>query len=68
MREEILRLIEKNSRIDIHEMAILLGAKEAEVANAIADMEKDTDSSVCWQRPLFGLPLSGCLIGCGILS
>ena len=27
-----------------------------------------TDSSVCWQRPLFGLPLSGCLIGCGILS
>ena len=28
MREEILRLIEKNSRIDIHEMAILLGAKE----------------------------------------
>ena len=41
MREEILRLIEKNSRIDIHEMAILLGAKEAEVANAIADMEKE---------------------------
>ena len=38
MREEILRLIEKNSRIDIHEMAILLGAKEAEVANAIADI------------------------------
>ena len=27
MREEILRLIEKNSRIDIHEMAILLGAE-----------------------------------------
>ena len=42
MREEILRLIEKNSRIDIHEMAILLGAKEAEVANAIADMENYT--------------------------
>ena len=41
MREEILRLIEKNSRIDIHEMAILLGAKEAEVANAIADMENE---------------------------
>ena len=41
MREEILRLIEKNSRIDFHDMAILLGAKEAEVANAIADMEKE---------------------------
>ena len=46
MREEILRLIEKNSRIDIHEMAILLGAKEAEVANAIADMEKTNDEKV----------------------
>ena len=34
MREEILRLIEKNSRIDIHEMAILLGAKEAEAKPA----------------------------------
>ena len=45
MREEILRLIEKNSRIDIHEMAILLGAKEAEVANAIADMENTPDAA-----------------------
>ena len=41
MREEILRLIENNSRIDLHEAAILLGAEEAEVANAIAEMEKE---------------------------
>lgn len=41
MREEILRLIEKNSKIDIHEIAILLGVSEGEVANEIADMEKE---------------------------
>lgn len=41
MKEEILRLIENNSRIDLHEAAILVGAQEAEVANAIAEMEKE---------------------------
>lgn len=41
MKEEILRLIENNSRIDLKEAAILVGAQEAEVANAIAEMEKD---------------------------
>lgn len=41
MREEILRLIENNSRIDLREAAILVGAEEAEVANAIAEMERD---------------------------
>lgn len=41
MREEILRLVENNSRIDLHEAAILVGAQEAEVANAIAEMEKE---------------------------
>lgn len=41
MREEILRLLEKNSRIDIKEIAILVGKTEAEVANEIAQMEKD---------------------------
>ena len=40
MREEILRLIEKNSKIDIHEIAIMLGISEAQAANEIADMEK----------------------------
>lgn len=41
MKEEILRLLENNSRIDLHEAAILVGAQEAEVANAIAEMEKE---------------------------
>ena len=41
MREEILRLIENKSRIDLKEAAVLLGMEEAEVANAIAEMEKE---------------------------
>lgn len=40
MKEKILHLIENNGRINLHEAAILLGIEEAEVANAIADMEK----------------------------
>ncbi len=41
MREEILRLIENNSKIDLKEAAVLLGMEEAEVANEIAQMEKE---------------------------
>ncbi|MBQ2642488.1 MAG: Lrp/AsnC family transcriptional regulator [Eubacterium sp.] len=41
MREEILRLIENNSRIDLKEAAVLLGKGETEVANEIAEMEKE---------------------------
>ena len=41
MREEILRLLEKISRIVIKEFAILVGKTETEVANEIAQMEKE---------------------------
>ena len=41
MREKILDILEKNGRIDLKEMAIMLGYSEAEVANEIADMEKE---------------------------
>ena len=41
MREKILNLIEKNSRIDIKDVAIMLGKTEIEVANEIAAMEKE---------------------------
>ena len=41
MREKILSVIEKNSRIDIEELAILLGEAETAIANEIADMEKE---------------------------
>ncbi len=39
MREEILNILEKNSRIDIKELAIMLGIDEAIVANEIKQME-----------------------------
>ena len=41
MREKILSVIEKNSRIDIGELAVLLGEDEAALANEIANMEKE---------------------------
>lgn len=41
LREQILRDIEKDARVDLHELAIRLGVTEAEVANEIADMEKE---------------------------
>lgn len=41
MREKILAIIEKNSRIDLADLAALLGESEAAVANEIADMEKE---------------------------
>lgn len=39
--ERILTVIEKNSRIDIKELAILLGTEEIEIANALKKMEED---------------------------
>lgn len=41
MREQILTFLEKNSRIDLGELAIMLGTDEATVANEIAEMEKE---------------------------
>ena len=35
MREELLSLIEKNSRIDIKELAVLVGSTETEVLNEL---------------------------------
>lgn len=39
--ERILTVIEKNSRIDTKELAILLGTEETEIANALKKMEED---------------------------
>lgn len=41
LREELLKLVEKNSRIDLKELAVLVGAKEIDVVNAMEEMEKD---------------------------
>lgn len=41
MREKILTFIEKNSRIDLKELAIVLGVTEAAVAQELEDMEEE---------------------------
>lgn len=41
MREKILAVIEKNSRIDLKDLAALLGEDEAAVAKEMEEMEKE---------------------------
>jgi len=41
MREKILTFIEKNSRVDLKELAIVLGVDEATVANELEAMEQE---------------------------
>ncbi|MBO4267670.1 MAG: Lrp/AsnC family transcriptional regulator [Lachnospiraceae bacterium] len=41
MREEILNFIEKNSRVDLKEVAVCLGISEIDVANELAAMESE---------------------------
>ena len=41
MREKILMFIEKNSRVNLKDLAVMLGVDEVAVANEIADMEKE---------------------------
>ena len=41
IREKILTFIEKNSRVDLKQLAIMLGMEEAAVANELAAMEEE---------------------------
>lgn len=41
MREELLKVIEKNSRIDTKELAVILGVEEVEIVNELAAMEAE---------------------------
>lgn len=41
MREKILTFIEKNSRVDLKELAIVLGVDEVTIANELAAMEQE---------------------------
>lgn len=50
MREELLALIEKNSRIDLKELAVLLGVEEIDVVNEMAAME--AESVICGYHTL----------------
>lgn len=45
LREEILNTIEKNSRIDLDELAVRLGVAQIDVANAMSEME--TEGIIC---------------------
>lgn len=41
MREKILAVLEKNGRIDLSDLAALLGESEVAVANEVAEMERE---------------------------
>ncbi|MBO6088427.1 Lrp/AsnC family transcriptional regulator [bacterium] len=41
MREELLTIIEKNSRIGLRDLSAMLGREEIDVANEIANLEKE---------------------------
>ena len=41
MREQILAIIEKNSRIDLKELAVILGVEEIDIVNEMAAMEAE---------------------------
>lgn len=41
MRNELLSIIEKNSRIDLNELAAMLGVEEIDVVNEMAAMESE---------------------------
>ena len=41
LKERILTIIEKNSRMDISELAIVLGTEEIEIVNALQEMQDE---------------------------
>lgn len=41
MRDELLAIIEKNSRIDLKELAVILGMEEIDVVNELAALEAE---------------------------
>lgn len=55
MREKILNFIEKNSKIDLDELSVLLGADKALIATEIAAMEEEKiicgyHTMIAWDR------------------
>ena len=41
MREELLKIIERNSRIDLKELAVILGVQEIDVVNELQALEDE---------------------------
>ncbi len=50
MREELLAIIERNSRIDLKELAVILGVEEIDVVNEIAALE--AEGTICGYHTL----------------
>ena len=57
MREKILTFIEKNSRIDLKELAVVLGVEEAVVMNELEAMEKE--NIICGYHTLINWDKAG---------
>ncbi len=41
IREELLRIIEKNSRMDLKDLAVILGASEIDIVNELQKLEEE---------------------------
>lgn len=57
MREKILTFIEKNSRIDLKELAVILGVEEAAVMKELEAMEKE--NIICGYHTLINWDKAG---------
>ena len=57
MREKILNMLEKNSRIDLKELAVVLGVEEAAVMNELEAMEKE--NIICGYHTLINWDKAG---------
>lgn len=57
MRERILTFIERNGRIDLRELAVLLGVEEAAVMNELEAMEKE--NIICGYHTLINWEKAG---------
>ena len=57
MRTQILKYMEKNSKVDPSELAVLLGTNEVTVVNEIAKMEKE--NIICGYHTLINWEKAG---------
>lgn len=57
MRERILNYIEKNSRIELHDLAVMLDATEADVMNELEKME--AENIICGYHTLINWEKAG---------
>ena len=57
MQEKILQYIEKNARIDLHELSVILGEDETAVMNALEEMEQQR--VICGYHTLINWNMTG---------